>query len=116
MKSIKKILKISIYMIIFFIALTIIKTSFEHFNITNYKINNIINIIIPILSFAFGGYKIGKISEKKGWLEGLKLSLFIIVLMSLATIFIGKFKTEYLIYLIILTISGMFGGMFGINK
>lgn len=103
-------------MIIFFIALTFLKTLFEHFNITNYKINNIINIIVPILSFAFGGYKIGKKSEKKGWLEGLKLSLFIIVLMSLATVFIDKFKIEYLIYLVILTISGMFGGMLGINK
>jgi len=116
MKSIKKILKISIYMIIFFIILVFIKTLFEYFNLTNYKINNVINIIIPILSFAFGGYKIGKISEKKGWLEGLKLSLFIIVLMILATIFTGKFKIEYLIYLMILTISGMFGGMLGINK
>ena len=116
MKSVKKILKITVYLIIFFIVLTFIKSLFEYFNITNYKINNVINIIIPVLSFVFGGFKMGKISEKKGWLEGLKLSLFIIVLMILATAFTGKFKIEYLIYLIILTISGMFGGMCGINR
>lgn len=116
MKSVKKILKISVFVIIFFVILTLIKTVFEYFSITSYKINNVISIIIPILSFAFGGFKIGKISEKKGWLEGLKLSLFLIFLMSLATLFMGKFKLDYLIYLAILTISGMFGGMLGINR
>ena len=116
MKSIKKILKTSVYVIIFLIILTLIKTVLEYFNITNYKINNIINIVIPILSFTFGGFKMGKISEKKGWLEGIKLSLFLIVLMFLTTLFLGKFKIDYLIYLIILTVSGMVGAMFGISK
>ncbi len=116
MKSIKKILKISLYTIVLFLSLTLLITVLENFGIINYETKNIIKMIIPMISLAFGGYKIGKISDKNGWLEGIKLALFIITMMIITTISLNAFKIEYLLYLVILTVSGIFGSIIGINK
>lgn len=116
MKNIKKIIKISLYIIILFFILTLIFTILENYNIINYKTKNIMKMIIPMICLTFGGYKIGKKSDKNGWLEGIKLSVFILIIMTITTLFLKAFKVEYLIYLIILTISGIFGSIIGINK
>ncbi len=116
MKSIKNILKSSLYMLIFFIILTLIVTILNYFNIFNYKAMNIIKIIVPILSFCFGGFTIGKASNKNGWLEGLKQSSFVSLILAIITLLVKAFKLEYFIYLIILIVAGTFGSMLGINK
>ena len=57
-------------------------------------------------------------SNQKGWLEGLKLSLIIIVILMLFN-YLGlgnKFAIKNLIYYLILMISAIFGSMVGINK
>lgn len=116
MKNIKNILKSSAYTLILFISLSFIVTILNYFNIFNYKIINIIKIIIPLISFGFGGYKIGKYSNKKGWLQGLKLSTFNSAVFLIITLILKSFKPEYLIYILILIVSGIFGSMLGINK
>lgn len=116
MKSIKNILKSSLYMLIFFITLTLTITILNYLNIFNYKTMNIIKIIVPIISFCFGGFIIGKASNKNGWFEGIKLSSFISLILIIITLLTKTFKLEYLIYLIILTTAGTFGSILGINK
>ena len=116
MKSLKKIIKSIVTTIIIFLLLTIITTIFNYFNILNYKIINIIKLLIPIISMFFGGFKIGKNSEKKGWLEGIKISLIISIFFLTITLLLNKFKLKYLLYLVIIIVSGVFGSMIGINK
>ena len=116
MKSLKKIIKSIVTTTIIFLLLTIIKTIFNYFNILNYKIINIIKLLIPIISMFFGGFKIGKNSEKKGWLEGIKISLIISIFFLIITLLLNKFKLKYLLYLVIIIVSGVFGSMIGINK
>ena len=116
MKSLKKILKSIITTLIIFFSLTLIITILNYFNILNYKIINIIKLLIPIISVFIGGYKIGKNSEKKGWLEGIKFSLIISIILLISTILLEKFKLEYLIYLSVIAISGTLGSMIGIKN
>ncbi len=116
MKSLKKLLKSILTTLITFFSLSLIITILNYFNMLSYKIINIIKLLIPIVSAFIGGYKIGKNSEKKGWLEGIKFSLIISIFLLILTILLDKFKLEYLIYLSIVAISGTLGSIIGINK
>lgn len=116
MKSFKIIIKTILTSAIIFSILTLIITILNYFNILNYKIINIIKLLIPLISMFIGGYKIGNNSEKKGWLEGIKFSLITSILFLIITIILKKLKLEYLIYLIIITTSTTLGSIIGINK
>lgn len=116
MKSIKNILKSSLYTLILFLILTLTITILNYFNIFNYKTMNIIKIIIPLLTFCCGGFMIGKYSEKNGWFEGLKLSSFMSIVLIILSLILKTFKIKYLLYIFILIISGILGSMIGINK
>ena len=60
----------------------------------------------------------GKKSSKKGWLEGLKLSLVFTVLLILFNILglRNKIELKNILYYVIIIVSCIFGGMLGINK
>lgn len=116
MKSLKKIIKSILTTIIMFLILTLIITIINYFNLLNYKVINIIKLLVPVISIFIGGYKIGKKSEKKGWLEGIKLSLIISILLLLITLLLNKFKLEYIIYLTIIAMTGTLGSIIGINN
>lgn len=100
------------------LVLTFIMTIFNYFNLFSNNIVSVLKIIIPIVSLFIGGFLIGKKSSKKGWLEGLKLSLiFIIILILFNLLGLGnKIELKNILYYIIIIISCMFGGMLGINK
>ena len=116
MKNIKKIIKSFLYMLCFFFTSCLLITILNYYNIFNYKIINIIKIIIPIMSFSLGGFIVGKKSIKNGWLEGIKFSTFVSILLIMISLLTKNFKLEYLIYIIILITAGIFGSMIGINK
>ena len=116
MKSLKNILKTALYMTLFFIFLSFILTIFNYFNILNYKTVNILKIITLVISYIFGGFIIGKKSDKNGWLEGIKLSSFINIVLIFTSVILKEYKHQYLIYILVLTISSVLGSMIGINK
>lgn len=116
MKYLKKLSLNILYTIIFFITLTLLLTTFNYFNIINYQTLAICKIIIPILSMFFGGLLMGKKASKNGWLEGLKISLIIIAILTIFTLIIGKFTPKILTFFLILILSGIFGSIIGINK
>ena len=122
MKYLKTLSKALLFTIIFFIFLTLLLTIFNYFNIINYQILNIGKIIIPILTLMFGGLLMGKKASKNGWLEGLKISLIIIIILIIITLIliiitliINEFSPKKLTYFLILIISGIFGSILGIN-
>ena len=118
MKYLKKLGFSFIYIISSILILTFIITIFNYFNIINNKTISIFKILIPVISLFIGGYYIGKKSNNKGYLEGLKLgiifSLFIIIFNFL--VLSNSFKLKYLLFYIIIIISSILGSMIGINK
>lgn len=115
MKYFKTLLKTLLYTLIFFTIFSLLLTIFNYFNIINYQTLAIGKIIVPILSLGLSGLLMGKKVAKNGWLEGLKISLIIIVLLIIITVILGEFSTEKLTFYLILIISGIFGSIIGIN-
>lgn len=118
MKFLKNISNSFLYILISILILTFITTIFNYFEIFSYKTINILEIIIIIISMFLGGYKLGQKSNKKGYIEGIKLgiifSIFLVIFNYLA--FDNPFKIKYLLFYIILIASSSLGSMIGINK
>lgn len=118
MKYLKNIGISFLYIIILIIGLTFLITLLNYFNIIGSKTMAILEIIILGLSFFVGGLIIGKRSNKKGWLEGIKLSAISLIIILLFN-YLGlnhNFEIKDLLFYLILIISTMFGSMVGINK
>ena len=117
MEYIKKLGISFLFLFSSFIILTMIMTIFSYFNILGDKTTNIFKIIIPIISLFIGGFYIGKKSMKKGWLEGLKLSIIcsIIIIIINYLVYSSPFESKNILYYIILIASSVLGSMIGIN-
>lgn len=111
-------LKSYLITISFIILFTFIVTILNYINFFNTNITNIIKILIPIISIFIGSFLIGKNSNQKGYIEGLKYgSIFIIFFVILNLILSNaNFQIKSLLYYLILLIVSSIGGMFGINK
>lgn len=118
MNYIKKLLKPIIYIFITLILSLLLLTTLNYFDVINQNTSTIIKILIPIISFFIGSFILGKNSNKKGWLEGLKLSSILILLFILLNYIIFKqsFQIKSIIFYITLIISSILGSIIGINK
>lgn len=107
-----------LYIVSILLASTIIMTILNYFNIFGSKLTTLFKIIIPIISMFVGGFIVGKSAKSKGWLEGLKLGIIVIVLLLLINLIILKpnWELRNIIFYLILIISTIFGSMIGINK
>ena len=86
---------------------------FNYFNIISNA--SIFKILIPIISTFVGGFIIGIKSNKKGFIEGLKLgSIFVLTLLILSVI-LHQFKFKSILYYLILITTTSLGSMIGIN-
>lgn len=118
MEYLKNIGKSLLYIISIIIISTFLITILNYFNIIGTKTMAILKILIILISMFVGGYLIGKSSKQKGWLEGIKLSGIVIVILVLFK-YLGlqdKFSLNHLIYYLILIISCTLGSMVGISK
>lgn len=118
MNYLKKVGISFIYILSFIIGLTFIFTLLNYIGLLNSTTINIIKVIIPIISMFIGGFIIGKRSSKKGWLEGLKLSIIFLIILSLFN-YLGlktSISLKIFIYYLVLTISTIFGSIIGVNK
>ena len=117
MKYLKKLGFSFIYIIASLLIITFILTLLNYFNIISDKIISIFKILIPIVSLFIGGFYIGKNSNNKGYLEGLKLgsifSIFLLIFNFLALS--NSFKLKYLLFYLIIIVSSILGSMIGIN-
>ena len=116
MKLIASIYKPLLYMLSIILISSIILTIFSYFNILNYNITIYIKLLIGIISFIIGGFIIGKNSIKKGYIEGIKLSIIAIIIMIIISIIFKVFKYKSIIYYLVLSVSCIIGSMIGINK
>lgn len=116
MKYIKKIFYPIIYVILFILISCFIITTLNYFDILGYKLTIYLKLILSIMAFIIGGFKIGVISNKKGWLEGIKFGLILIIIMSLLTLLFNDYKYRTVIFYTILLFSSIVGSMTGITK
>jgi putative membrane protein (TIGR04086 family) len=97
-------------------GLTLIITLLHYFNLLSDSIVDWSKLIIAIASILVGSFILGKGSNRKGWLEGLKLALMIIVILALLTlIFRLGFSTKTFIYYLIIIATSTVGSMIGIS-
>lgn len=92
-----------------------ITTTLYYFNIISQTTYNILKIIFLIISLFINSFILGKKSLKKGYLEGIKLSLPIITLFLIISLITNNFKPTILIYYLIILITSIFGSMVGIS-
>ena len=113
----QKYLKITGYVLSVILILTLFLTFFHYFNIINEKIVEITKLIIPLIALFIGGYKVGKRSYKKGWLEGIKLGLFIVMIFIIFSLILRLgIDVRNILYYFILLVASMLGGMIGISR
>lgn len=95
----------------------LIITTIYHFDIIASNIYQLLKLIILLGNILISGIILGKKANKKGYLEGIKLGLFMIILFTLITLITGQgLKLRLLLYGSIMLITAILGGMIGINK
>lgn len=106
-----------LYTLVILLICTFLTTVLNYFNIMGGKTLSIFKIIILVLSLFSGGFVIGKKSNNKGWLEGLKYGLFILVISFIFNYlaFDKSFELKNILYYTIILISCIFGSIIGIN-
>lgn len=89
-----------------------------YFNVVGNGVINYFKLFIIAISMLIGGIYIGSQANQKGWLEGLKVGLEIIVLFFIVSYlaFDQGIHIKTLIYYFILLASSTLGSMIGINK
>ncbi len=96
---------------------TFIITLLNYFNLLSSNIANTLILILVIASILVGSFLLGKKSNKKGYLEGIKYSAILIFLLVIINLlFIKVFEIKSLVYFLIIIVSSTFGSMVGINK
>lgn len=112
----KKYLNALLIIFIMVITLSLIVNTLYYFDIINNNLVKYFKMIIALFSFFVGGIYLGLHSPNKGYLYGLKLSLFVILLLMLSGVIFNELKFNRIIYYLITTICITFGAMVGINK
>lgn len=117
MNYLKKLGVSLVFIISFILILTFIGTLFNFIGLFNNNFIKIVKVIIPILSMFVGGFIIGKKQGKNGWLEGLKLSLIFLAILTIFNYLVlnYSFSLKSVIYCTILIISTILGSIIGVN-
>ena len=109
-------LKSMLYTISIILITTILLTIFNYFNIVNGITLKIIMLIIPLIGIFIGSFKIGKETNRKGYIEGIKYSIIWILLLTIINLIINNFTLTSIIYYIIIIFISSLAGIIGINK
>ena len=101
-----------------FLILNILITIFNYFELFNSNIIKILKIITIIISIVISGIYLGINSNKKGYLEGLKLGGIIITIFLVITLILKpiEFTTFTIFYYLIILGLSVLSSMIGINK
>lgn len=111
-----KYLKSSIYTLCILIGSTIVITILNYFNVLMGNVLKITELLIPIISIFIGSYILGKSSNNKGYIEGLKYGVVWIILFLIINLISKNFTFLSLIYYLILIIIAIVSSIIGINR
>ena len=101
----------------FLLLITLLITIFNYIGIIGLKIVTSFSYITPFISIFIGSILLGKTSNNKGWLEGIKYGLICIVIFFIFNylVFDSVVNISYIFLYIITLIASVLGGMVGIN-
>lgn len=118
MKSLKNTCKYGIISLITTTILLLIISTLYYFDIIGSGLVNYLRLFTIFLILFFTSYKLGKNTEKNGYLEGLKFGTFHIIIFFLISIiaFRSDFRLRIILYYLILLAISALGSMIGINK
>ena len=112
----KKILNcLLLFFIILFIGILGL-TFINYFNIMGSKIVSIIRFILPLMAMFISSYRLGKLSDKKGYLEGLKFGGMIVFIFMVMVFLLDALSWKSILYYLILLLASVMGSMIGINR
>lgn len=113
-----KYLKSTLFIFTTIIIFTIFIGTLSYFNILSNMSIKIFELIAIIISMFIGGIYLGKNSPQRGYLEGIKIGVFMILLLFCLSYFgfSKSFSISSLIFYIIILISSILGSVIGINK
>ena len=99
------------------ITLDLLITLFNYIGLIGLKIVTVFSYITPFIAMFVGSLLLGKTSNNKGWLEGIKYGLICVVIFFIFNYlaFDSGFNISNIILYIITLVSSVFGGMIGIN-
>jgi len=109
-------LKSMVYSLSIILISTILLTILNYFNIISRIPLKIVMLLIPITSLFIGSFKLGKVSNKKGYIEGLKYGTIWIFLLLIINLITKNFTITSIIYYIILLLISVSAGVLGINR
>lgn len=112
----KRYLSNILVILILVIIQSLIINTLYYYDIINNNLVKYFKMLIAVDSFLIGGIKLGLNSPNKGYLYGLKLSLFMIMIFLIISVIVNNLKISNVIYYLITTICITFGAMIGINK
>lgn len=101
---------------IIILFLNIIISLLSYFEIINLNITKIMMIISLIISGLISGIYLGLNSNSKGYLEGIKLSLIILIIFTFFNLILRNFNCLTILYYLIIILIISIGSMIGINK
>ena len=117
MNYLKKVGKCLMYTFSTILIGILIITILNYLNVFSIKLVNIAKIVVLILGIFIGSFRLGVISNKKGYLEGIKYGFFIdLVLIILNVMIYRDFEFKDLILYIIIIVCSSLGSMVGITK
>ena len=103
--------------LIILFGLTFIITLLNYISLLSGLPLKILKIMIPIISYFILGFMIGKISDKKGWLNGLEFGLILtFILLVVSLLFKNKINIFLILYYLFLTVISAIGSILGINR
>lgn len=114
----KKYGEVFLLILVLLFIFSAITTLLGYYNVFTNKVIQPMSLFLTLLTFFLGGIFLGVRSEKRGWLEGLKLGLTTIFLFFLIRYlgFDQGMNLKGFLYYLLLLASPMLGSMIGINK
>ena len=108
---------LSYSLISLFISIFLI-TTLNYLGVISNNLLKILGIIFPIIISFIEGVIIGKKSNKKGYLEGLKISLILVFILFILNLLLFGVLPDLknIIYFLNLIPVSMFGSIIGINR
>ena len=98
------------------ISLVLIVTLY-YFNIISSNIFHILEYSILIINIFISAFILGKCTQKKGYIEGIKYSIVIVFVFCILSLIMGEnFNIKMFLYYLIFIITSVLGSMIGISK
>ena len=104
-----------IILILLLISISLINILY-YFDVIDNNIIRYFKMLLSIITFFIGGLYMGKNSPSKGYINGLRLSVIIILIMLVMGIIFKNIDIPRIIYYLIIIFCITFGSMLGINK